>query len=112
MREGDVGHTLAAAHILERGRDGVVERDDEAIVVVRRVEVGRDRIDLVLGRVAGEQCAHACGGVFALVAAETAREECSGCAQETADGEDGECTTDGIKHKDPPLKQDTQRTCQ
>ena len=102
-RQRDVGHALAATHILERGGDGIVERDDVAVVVVRCFEVGRERIDLVLGCVACEQCAHACGGVFALVTAEAARQQCGGGAQETADDEDGEGTTHGMKHENPPL---------
>ena len=71
------------------------------------LEVGRDRIDLVLGRVAGEQCADTggCGCVVCLriVAAKAAREERGRCAEKSADHEDGERTAHRIKHENPPL---------
>jgi len=75
------------------------------IVFVVCVEIGGDGVYFVLGRIAREEPVDAgCGGFSLVIAAEAAREECSGCEQETAHHENGEGAAHRIlRHENPPL---------
>ena len=85
--------------------DGEIEGDDDVIVFVGCVEIGGDGVYFVLGRIAREEPVDAgCGGFSLVIAAEAAREECSGCEQETAHHENGEGAAHRIlRHENPPL---------